>query len=35
MRKKNLELIPLNKSSYGLILTIPLSQIYSQLNKID
>ena len=33
MKEKRLEHIPQNKSSFSLILTIPLSQIYSQSNK--
>ena len=35
MKEKRSEHIPQNKNSFSLILTIPLSQIYSQPNKND
>ena len=34
MKEKSLENIPQNKSSFSLILTVPLSQIYSNQTKM-
>ena len=34
-KKESLELVPQKQKLFGLILTILLSQIYSQQNKID